>query len=142
MNAIAHSVEALYAPNANPIVSLLAARRHPRARSIAADRRRLACQSRRTRRDALRRVALRYGARRGEHGSPSQAVSHARSAGRSGLHATLTFTPSCCAHAAAFNREAAPDAMLRGVAAARWGLEDAAQGLRTISPSASARRWR
>ena len=124
MNAIAHSVEALYAPNANPIVSLLAAegiRALARSLPIVVDW----PANLDARADAL------YGA---------WLCGAALAATSIGLHHKLCHTLGgsfglphadvhtvVLPHAAAFNREAAPDAM-HAVAAA-LGTEDAAQGL-------------
>jgi hypothetical protein len=73
INAIAHAVEALYAQDRNPVISLLS------AEGIRApDHRRVAGGSRGALGRALRRLALRHGARRRRHGAAPQALPHAR----------------------------------------------------------------
>ena len=127
MNAIAHAVEALYAENANPIISLMAEEGIARAgRSLPV----VVKQPRRAgsaRRCALRRVAVRR-PRRGRDGAAPQALPHARRqlrpAPRRDPHLVL-------AHAAAYNRPAAPEAMAR--IARALGAADAAAGLHDLA---------
>jgi len=124
MNAIAHSVEALYAPDANPIVSLFAAegiRALARSLPVIVDE----PANMEARGDAL------YGA---------WLSGAALAAASMGLHHRLCHTLGwsfglphaevhtvVLPHAAAFNRDAAPDAMR--VVACALGEDDAAQGL-------------
>ena len=77
INAIAHAVEALYAQDRNPIISLMAEEGVRRPRSRAAADRRKSAQWRGPRRRALRRMAMRGMPRRGGDGAASQALPHA-----------------------------------------------------------------
>jgi maleylacetate reductase len=124
MNAIAHSVEGLYARNANPIMALLA------EESIRALSRSLPTVVREPANMDARTDAL-YGAWLAGSvlGSVGMALHHNIShvlGGTFGLHHANVHA-IVLPHVAAFNREAAPDAMR--VVAAALGTNDAAQGL-------------
>ncbi len=125
LNAIAHAVEALYAPDANPLTSLMAedgiaalARALPRIVAEPADRRRAA-------RRALRRLAVRRLPRRGRDVAAPQALPSCWAA------CSTCRTPkpmrSCCRMRAGYNAAAAPEAMTRMARALR--TDDAPQGL-------------
>jgi alcohol dehydrogenase class IV len=124
MNAIAHSVEALYAPDANPIVSLLAAESiRALARSlpvIVEDPANLDARA-----DALYGACLAGSAlgatSMGLHHKLCHALGGSFDLPHAGVHTVVL------PHAAAFNRTAAPDAMR--VVADALGASDAAQGL-------------
>ena len=78
LNAMAHAAEALYAEDRNPITTLMAVEGLRALRSalpaIVQTPRDLGCP----RRGALRRLALRHGARRRRHGAAPQDLPHAR----------------------------------------------------------------
>ena len=124
MNAIAHCVEALYAPDANPIISLLA------AEGIRALVRSLPVVVKEPAQLEARGDAL-YGAWLAGTvlGATSMSIHHklchtlggAFNLTHADVHAVIL------PHAAAFNREAAPEAMR--VAADALGARDAAHGL-------------
>jgi maleylacetate reductase len=124
MNAIAHSVEALYAPDANPIVSLLAAESiRALARSlpvVVEDPANLDARA-----DALYGACLAGSAlgatSMGLHHKLCHALGGSFDLPHAGVHTVVL------PHAAAFNRTAAPDAMR--VVADALGASDAAQGL-------------
>ncbi len=128
MNSIAHGVEALYAPNANPVTSMLAERG---IRAMAEGLRAIA----RDASDIDGRATALLGAYLGGASLATAAM---------GLHHKLchvlggTFDlphaethTVILPHATAFNRAAAPDAMAR--IAAALGAEDAARGLHDLA---------
>ena len=69
INAVAHAVEALYAQDRNPIISLIAGRRRARPHARASDDRGGAARRPGAARRALRRLAVRRLSRRSRHGA-------------------------------------------------------------------------
>ena len=98
LNAMAHAAEGLYAQDRNPITTLMAVEGlralHAALPAIVATPRR----SRSAQRRALRRLALRHGARHGRHGAAPQALPHAR------RHLRHAACRDPCDHAAAHGR--------------------------------------
>ena len=95
MNAMAHAVEALYARDGNPIVSLMAEEGlRALAASLPGDRAGSRPTCRRARERPVRRVALRHVPRRGRHGAAPQALPCARR--RRSTCRTPRRMPSCC----------------------------------------------
>jgi maleylacetate reductase len=124
MNAMAHCVEALYAPDANPIISLLAAEGiRVLARSLPVVVREPAHLDART--DALYGAWLAGTALGATSMSIHHKLCHALGGAFSLTHADVHTI--ILPHATAFNRDAAPEAMR--VAADALGARDAAQGL-------------
>lgn len=124
MNAIAHCVEALYAPDANPITSLMA---EEAIRAIATALPRLAIDST----DIAARSTALYGAWLGGSvlGSVGMALHHKLChtlGGAFNLPHSETHT-AVLPHSAAYNAPAAPEAMKR--VARALGCEDAPLGL-------------
>jgi glutaconate CoA-transferase subunit B len=115
LNAAAHAVEALYAPDASPLVALAAARGSARSPRRAARGPR-AGRPRGAHRGALRRVAGRPRAGRVDHGAAPQALP--RAGGAFGLPHAETHAV-VLPHAAAYNAPAAAAAMAAG-GGARW----------------------
>jgi maleylacetate reductase len=124
MNAIAHCVEALYAPDANPIISLLAAEGiRALARSlpiVVKDPAHLDARG-----DALFGAWLAGTALGATSMSLHHKLCHTLGGAFNLTHADVHTV--ILPHAVAFNREAAPEAMR--VAADALGARDAAQGL-------------
>ena len=124
MNAIAHCVEALYAEDANPIISLLAAegiRALARSLPIVVEE----PQHLDARADALYGAWLAGSAL----GATSMSIHHklCHTLGGTFNLAHADVHTVILPHATAFNREAAPDAMR--IVAAAVGADDAAQGI-------------
>jgi maleylacetate reductase len=109
INAIAHAVEGLYAPDATPIVSLMAEEGDPGAGRRAARGWSPTARPRRPRRGPVRRLAVRRGAGRDHDVAAPQAVPHPRAA-RWTCRTPQTHTV-VLPHALAYNAPSAPDAV-------------------------------
>ena len=134
MNAIAHSVEGLYAEDANPIVSMMA---EESIRALAAALPRIVADPK----DLEARAQAQYGCWLAGHtlGSVGMALHHKLChtlGGTFNLPHAETHT-IVLAHAAAYNRTAAAAAMAR--VAKALGAEDAATGLYDLARSLGAR---
>lgn len=134
INAIAHCVEALYAQNANPVISLMAAEG---IRALAASLPGVVAAPS----DLDLRTTAQYGAWLGgaSLGAASMAIHHKLChtlGGTLNLPHAETHT-AVLPHAVAYNRSAAPDAMTR--IAAALGTTDAAAGLYDLAVAVGAR---
>ena len=134
MNAIAHCVEALYAQNANPVISLMA---EDGIRALAQNLPRVV----RTPHDLAARTEAQYGAwlAGASLGAVGMSIHHKLChtlGGTLNLPHAETHT-AVLPHAVAYNRAAAPEAMAR--IARALGATDPAQGLYDLAVTVGAR---
>ncbi len=134
MNAIAHCVEALYAANANPVISLMA---EDGIRALAQSLPRVVCAPH----DLAARTDAQYGAwlAGASLGAVGMSIHHKLChtlGGTLNLPHAETHT-AVLPHAVAYNRAAAPEAMAR--IAKALGASDPAQGLYDLAVAVGAR---